>query len=129
MPKSIYIPGFAHSNPVPAAAQIGNVVMSGGVHGSDPKTGQVAATLDEQCANIFRHFTAIMEAAGGSLDDIIKVNAWLSDPSDRAALNKEWLKAFPDPQRRPTRMVRPGQHAPGTFIVCDLMAIIGGTVL
>ncbi|HKT72055.1 MAG TPA: RidA family protein [Steroidobacteraceae bacterium] len=126
MAHSIYIPGFSHSNPVPAAAAVGNLVMSGGIHGSDPATGKVAATLDEQCRNIFKHFSAVMEAAGGKLDDIVKVTVWLADPSDRTVLNEAWVEAFPDPQRRPTRMVRPGQLAPGTFVVCDMTAVIGG---
>jgi hypothetical protein len=40
--QSIYVDGFAHRNPVPAACRIGNLVYSGGIHGLDPATGVAA---------------------------------------------------------------------------------------
>lgn len=125
--RNFQIPGFAHANPVPTACQVGNIVMTGGIHGSNPQTGVVAATLDEQCANIFLHFRAVMDAVGGSLDDIIKVTVWLADFDERAIFNRHWLTAFPDPESRPTRHIRSGaiDLKPGTLVVCDLTAVLG----
>lgn len=122
--KNVAIPGFAHSAPVPAACRIGNIIVSGGFHGSDPVTGVVAPTMEEQTRNVFCHIKTAVEAAGGSVDDIIKVNAWLADTSDRSALNAEWTRMFSDPQRLPSRHVLPGIFAPGTYIVCDFMAVL-----
>jgi 2-iminobutanoate/2-iminopropanoate deaminase len=44
---AIYVSGFAHKNPVPAACQVGNMVFSGGIRGVDPQTGETAETLEE----------------------------------------------------------------------------------
>lgn len=125
--KNPVVPGFAHTAPVPVACRIGNIIISGGIHGSDPDTGKVAETIEEQARNVFHHVRVAVESAGGAVGDIIKMNAWLIDPGDRSALNAEWLRMFPDPDRRPARHVQPGSFAPGTMIICDFMAVIEET--
>lgn len=124
---SIAIPGFAHTNPVPTGCRKGGVVATGGIIGMDPETGLLPETLEAQCANVFKHLHAVMARAGGSVDDIIKVEVWLADPGDKSALNREWLAMFPDPDSRPTRHAFGGgrDFNPGVFIVCNLLAVIG----
>lgn len=123
MRSAIYIPGFAHTNPVPAACRKGPLIVSGGISGQDPETGKLPATLGEQCRNVFHHFRAVMKAAGGSISDIVKVTVWLADARDRAALNREWVAMFPDPAQRPTRHVHHGEFSGGILVVGDLIAI------
>ncbi len=94
--KSIHIKEFKHANPIPACSRIGNIVMSGIINGVDPATGKVAPTIEEQCAHMFQHMRRMVEAAGGSTDDIIKMNVWMGDRSKRDVLNREWLKMVPD---------------------------------
>ena len=54
--------------------------------------------LDAQVTNIFKQIKLCVEAAGGTVDDIIKVNFWMKDPATgRKALNGEWSAMFPDP--------------------------------
>ena len=43
---SIYIEGFGHKNPIPAACRIGNMVYSGSIQGTDPATGKPGETLE-----------------------------------------------------------------------------------
>ena len=101
--KSIYIEGFAHKNPIPAASRLGNMLMTGIITGMDPATGKVALTLEAQCAFMFQHVRSIMAAAGGSTDDIVKMSIWMADRSQRDVLNREWVKMFPDEHARPAR--------------------------
>ncbi len=55
-------------------------------------------------ANVFAAIRGDIEAAGGTVDDIIKITFWVKDPaSQRAALNEEWVKMFPDAAARPAR--------------------------
>ena len=127
MPKrqSIEIEGFAHKNPIPAACRIGNMLMTGIITGTDPATGKLAATLEAQCSFMFQHVRAIMAAAGGSTDDIIKMNVWMADSSRRDVLNGEWVKMFPDARARPARHTSQAALEGGQLIVCDITAVFG----
>ncbi|MBN9487363.1 MAG: RidA family protein [Alphaproteobacteria bacterium] len=124
--KSIEIKGFTHQNPIPNATRIGNILVSGVVVGFDPGTRTMPADLDRQLTNMFAHVKEIVEAAGGTTDDIIKLTVWLKDPGDRELLNKHWTKMFPDPHARPSRhslpLVGGGSN---TLVQCDVMAVFG----
>jgi enamine deaminase RidA (YjgF/YER057c/UK114 family) len=122
--KSIEIAGFAHKNPIPAASRVGNMLMTGIIAGTDPATGKLADTLEAQCANIFHHVRSIMKAAGGSTDDIIKMNVWMKDRSNRDVLNAEWVKMFPDAHARPARHTSQTALEGGQLIVCDVTAVV-----
>ena len=121
--KSIEIEGFAHKNPIPAACRLGNMLMTGIITGTDPATGKLAATLEEQCANIFQHVRAVMAGAGGSTDNIVKMNVWMADRSKRDVLNAEWVKMFPDADSRPARHTSQTALEDGQLIVCDITAM------
>ncbi len=124
MRKSIHIEGFKHANPIPNASRIGNIVMSGVLLGRDPVTEKPAKTLEEQCALVFRYIRETVEAAGGTTEDIIKVSVWLRNPADRAVLNAEWTRMFPDPDSRPARHTQPAP-AEGPYLVqCDFTAVL-----
>ena len=121
--KSIHIEGFAHKNPIPVGSRLGNMLMTGIITGMDPATGKVAATLEAQCAFMFQHVRAIMAAAGGSTDDIIKMSVWMADRSQREVLNREWLKMFPDEHARPARHTSQANLEGGQLINCDITAV------
>ena len=124
--KSIEIAGFAHKNPIPAASRVGNMLMTGIITGTDPATGKLADTLEAQCENIFHHVRAIMAAAGGSTDDIIKMNVWIADRRLRETMNRYWVEMFPDPHSRPARhTIAHADFTPPMLIQCDLLAVIG----
>jgi 2-iminobutanoate/2-iminopropanoate deaminase len=124
MRKSIEVSGFKHGNPIPAASRIGNLVMSGVISARNAQTGKLPDSLAGQCAAMFANVREIVEAAGGSPDNIIKMTVWLRDLSDRKALNEEWLKMFPDPAARPARHALQHQGDPSHLVVCDFTAVI-----
>jgi 2-iminobutanoate/2-iminopropanoate deaminase len=123
--QSIYVEGFSHKNPIPAACRIGDMVYSGSIQGSDPATGQYGATLDEQSRLMFAQVRRIVEAAGGSVEDIVKMTVWMRDRHQRAALNSPWLEMFPDPQSRPARHTMNAELDDGKLVECDFVAVIG----
>ena len=123
MRKSVHIEGFKHTNPIPNASRIGNIVMSGVILGRDPITEKPAPTLEEQCALVFRYMRETVEAAGGNTDDIIKVSVWLQNPTYREALNAEWTDMFPDPASRPARHTQTAPDGP-YFVQCDFTAVL-----
>src|SRR4029077_15523881 len=99
--QSIYIEGFAHKNPLPAACRLGNMLMTGIITGMDPATGKVAPTLEAQCAFMFQHVRAIMTAGGRRTGELTKMSVWKAHRSQRDVLNREWVKMFPDEHARP----------------------------
>ena len=122
--KSIHIGDFVHKNPIPNASRIGNIVASGAIMGRDSETDVPGATLADQCALVFRHMRSTVEAAGGTVDDIIKVTVWLKNPGDRDALNAEWVKMFPDEHSRPARHVQKDVGDNPYMLHCDFMAVL-----
>lgn len=121
---SIYLPGFTHRNPIPVASRIGPHLVSGVLTGLDPETGETPASLDEQVANVFTHVRALMEAAGGTTDDIIKLTFWLAEYRNRDAINREWVAMFPDAASRPARQVMAAHLDGGTLVQCDVQAVL-----
>lgn len=122
--QSIYIPGLSHKNPIPAACRIGNMVYSGGIHGVDPDTGAMPDALDRQAVLMFGHMQTIVEAAGGSLSDIIKVTVWLRDRKHRPLINGPWLEMFPDPETRPARHTMNAVLDGEMQVQCDFIAVL-----
>ena len=124
--KSINGSRARHENPIPNASLVGHVVMSSVIGGTKPGTRELPASLEEQVANVFAHIRHDVEAAGGSVDDIIKITFWIKDPvSQRAALNTEWVKMFPDPESRPARhtLTLPVDSRP--LVQADFTAVLG----
>ncbi len=122
--ESIHLDGFAHRNPVPAASRIGRFLYSGVLTGRDPETKDMPEDMASQCANAFVHIRELMERAGGSTDNIVKITCWLANYRDREALNAEWVSMFPDPDSRPARQVMAAILDQGALIQCDLVAIM-----
>ncbi|MFT5486133.1 MAG: 2-iminobutanoate/2-iminopropanoate deaminase [Paracoccaceae bacterium] len=123
--KSIHIDGFAHKNPIPNASVIGNMLVTGVIMGRDTRSETVPDTIEEQCAIMFRHVRDIVEAAGGTTDDILKMSVWLKNTSDRSALNAEWTAMFPDPENRPARHAFSLESDSIVMVQCDFMAVLG----
>jgi len=128
MPKRQSINGSRarHENPIPNACRIGNIVMSSVIGGANPGTRELPPQLEQQVANVFFYIRHDIEAAGGSVDDIIKVTFWVKDPvKQRVALNAEWEKMFPDPASRPARHTLQLPADSRALVQCDFTAVIG----
>jgi 2-iminobutanoate/2-iminopropanoate deaminase len=114
-----------HENPIPNACRIGNIVMSSVIGGANPGTRELPPTLEQQIANVFAYIRHDIEAAGGTVDNIIKITFWVKDPvKQRAALNDEWLKMFPDPASRPARHTLPLPADSRALVQADFMAVL-----
>ncbi len=130
MPKRKSINGSnpRHENPIPNASRIGNLVMSSVIGGTNPGTRELPATFEAQVANVFAHIRHDIEAAGGGVDDIIKITFWVQDPAkQRALLNTEWLKLFPDPESRPARHTLSLPAGSRAFVQADFVAVLNST--
>lgn len=123
--RSITIDGFNHGQqPIPAASRVGDIIMTGGVYGLDPATGEIAESVEDQARLMFMQLGRILEAAGSNFDHVVKLTVYIKVQEARAAVNVEWLKRFPDPASRPARHTLTYDHLPGKMLVqCDATAI------
>ncbi len=63
-----------------------------------PATMQmIEGDFAEQTRQVFRNLAAVAEAAGGSLDDIVKVNLFLTDLSNFVTVNEVMAEFFTEP--------------------------------
>ena len=122
--KSINLEGFGHTNPIPVACRLGNLVMSGSILPRDAN-GKIPDTLEGQCALMFQYVKDVMTEAGGTTDDIIKVNVGMIDSSNREILNKHWVAMFPDAEARPARHTEKKELPKGILISCEITGLIG----
>jgi 2-iminobutanoate/2-iminopropanoate deaminase len=124
--RSIDVAGARHVNPIPSASRRGPFVVSGAISGADPATGKVPEDLDAQCAAMFANVKRVIETAGGTPEDIVKMNVWITDRALRPIMNKYWVEMFPDAASRPARhTIASGDFSPPMQIQCDLLAVIG----
>ena len=100
----------ARAHPVPDGARVGNMFFSSNIVGLRiPGEERRPADADEEADWMFRNMKALMEAAGGSMNNIGLVNLYVSDSEGEGkeavmeSLNKAWASAFPDEHSRPAR--------------------------
>ena len=123
--RSVIVKELAHKHPVPNACRIGNLLVSGAIHGVDLATHALPEDLTAQCVNVFANMKAIVEAAGGTTENIIKVTVYLRDRDNREPVNAEWVRMFPDPASRPARHSQPLLVDGPSLVQCDFMALVG----
>ena len=115
-----------HQNPIPNASRVGNIVMSSVISGANPGSRDLPADLAGQMANLFRHIRHDVEAAGGSVDDIVKITFWMQDPNTgRATINDEWVKMFPNEASRPARHTLPAGPGTRALVTAEFVAVLG----
>ena len=75
--------------------RVGPTLYVSGTTGIDPATGELAgATIQEQTRQALRNCKAVVEAAGGTLDDVVQVTVLLANPADFAGMNEEYARVF-----------------------------------
>lgn len=79
------------------AVRCGNTVYLAGQIGLDPATMQLVEGIDAQIRRVFDNLKAVAAAAGGSLDDCVKLNVYLTDLGHFAKVNEIMATYFREP--------------------------------
>lgn len=103
--------------------RIGSLLQTSGQVGQDPQTGElVAGGFAVQLRQTLANVTAILEAGGARLDDVLMMRVYVTDPADLAEMNRvysEFMGAVKPP--RTTIVV----GLPGSFLVeIDALAVV-----
>ena len=100
----IHTPQEVPGLPFSSAVRVGNLLYLSGMVGNKPGTRELADTgIAGQTRQAFENITAVLSAAGSSLDRVVKCTVFLADIKDYAAMNAVYATFFPkDPPARST---------------------------
>lgn len=80
------------------AVKVGNTVYLSGQIPLVPSTMQIVSDdFEAQVVQVFENLTAVCSAAGGSINDIVKLNIFLTDLSHFAKVNEIMSRYFSQP--------------------------------
>jgi 2-iminobutanoate/2-iminopropanoate deaminase len=84
--------------PYSQAIAVDGFVFCSGQIGLDPTTGDlVAGGVEAQAERALRNLTAVLDAAGLTMADVVKTTIFLADIGDFAAVNGVYARHMPDP--------------------------------
>ena len=79
------------------AVKIGNTIYLSGQIGLDPASMQMVEGIEAQIVRVFDNLKAVCEAGGASLNDIVKLNIFLTDLGHFALVNEIMARYFAQP--------------------------------
>jgi 2-iminobutanoate/2-iminopropanoate deaminase len=110
VPKPPYSPVVVSGDTAYTAGQIGN----------DPEGNLVEGGIAEQARRTLENVRTCLDAAGCTLDDVVKVNAYLADLGDFPAYNEVYVEFFSKPY--PARTSVQAGLPPGVLIEIEAVA-------
>jgi 2-iminobutanoate/2-iminopropanoate deaminase len=78
------------------AVRAAGLVFVSGTGPQDPTTGKIGGTIQEQTRQCLENVSAILKAAGSSLDRVVSATVILLEEADFAGMNEEWMRWFPE---------------------------------
>lgn len=96
--EAVSAPGASAIGPYSHAVWTGRRLYLSGQTPLDPTTGElVQADIGAQTEQCFRNLFAVLQAAGLGTNDVVKVNVYLVDMADFAAMNAVYATMFEQP--------------------------------
>ena len=109
--------------PYSQAIVAGGFVFCSGTAGIDAATGVAPDGIEAQTGQALRNLAAILEAAGASLADLVKVTIFYAEVDDFATLNEVYARHMPDPP--PARSAPANVRLPrGLLVSIDAIAVL-----
>jgi len=92
------------SVPISQAVKANGMLYCSGFVPADPATGKlVDGDIQAQTVRVLENLKAVLEAAGSSLERVVKTTVFLADRADFAGMNAVFGRYFPkDPPARST---------------------------
>ncbi|SFB29799.1 RidA family protein [Clostridium frigidicarnis] len=83
--------------PYSQGIKIGELVYTSGQIPVDPATGNVSSDVKEQTRQSLNNIKAILEAAGTTIDKVVKTTVFIKDMNDFANINEVYAEFFTQP--------------------------------
>jgi 2-iminobutanoate/2-iminopropanoate deaminase len=111
--------------PYSQAIVAGEMVFCSGMAGIDPVTGEVAKGIEGQTEQALLNLTAVLGAAGCSMEDVVKTTIFYADVEDFGRLNEVYARYMPDPP--PARSAPAHVRLPrGLLVSIEAIAMLPG---
>ncbi len=110
--------------PYSQAIKANGMLFASGQVPIDPATGEIIqGSIAEQTERVFQNLKAVLEAAGTSLDNVVKTTVFLVDLSDFIEMNESYASFFGDtpPARSTVEVSRLPKDA---RVEIDLIALL-----
>jgi 2-iminobutanoate/2-iminopropanoate deaminase len=110
------------AGPYSQAIKAGGFVFAAGQIGRDPATNKVEGDIKAQTERTLKNLSAVLGAAGTSLDRAVKVTVFLKNITDFQAMNEVYAKFFgaTPPARSTVQAVLPNDAA---LVEIDVVAL------
>jgi 2-iminobutanoate/2-iminopropanoate deaminase len=109
--------------PYSQAIIAGDFVFCSGTVGIDPHTGQVKVGIEAQTDQALSNLSAILEAAGSSLNNLVKTTIFYANVDDFPTINAVYAERMPDPA--PARSAPANVELPrGLLISIEAIAML-----
>jgi 2-iminobutanoate/2-iminopropanoate deaminase len=109
--------------PYSQAIKVGNTVYTSGQIALDPVSGTLnGADAEAQTEQVMKNLSAVLAAAGTSLDNVIKTTCFLADISDFAVFNQVYGKYITSAPARSCVAVK--DLPKGALVEVEAIAII-----
>jgi 2-iminobutanoate/2-iminopropanoate deaminase len=110
--------------PISPAVKVGAMVYTSGMLGVDASGRLVEGGIEAQTRQTLENLKAALEAAGSSLDRVVKATVFLADRASFGAMNGVYRTYFPaDPPARSTVECR--LMMDGALVEIELVATVG----
>lgn len=81
--------------PYSQAIKAGNMIFVSGQIPINPETGEFVSTdVKEQTVQVLKNLSAVLEAAGATLNDVVKTTVFLEDMNDFGVMNEIYGEYF-----------------------------------
>jgi len=112
--------------PYSQAIVAGGFVFCSGTAGIDPATGEVREGIRAQTEQALANLAAILEAAGTSMDALVKTTIFYANIDDFATINEIYSARMPDPP--PARSAPANVDLPrGLLLSIEAIAVVPAT--
>ena len=100
----------------------GNLVFVSGQAGRDPATGTLADDVTAQTEQALKNIATILEAAGTSLQHVLRCGVFLVDMTEFPKMNEVYARAFGAHRPARTTVEVSGLPGPGLRVEIDAVA-------
>ena len=110
--------------PYSQAIDCGSFLVTSGQVPFDPKTGEfVPGGIQEQTRQVLTNVKAILEAAGLTMDNVVKTTVFLQNMSDFAAMNAVYAEFFTEGQYPARSAVEVGALPRGALVEIETICV------